>query len=235
MVSHQESIDKLIEAYRQGTLNRRGFIQAVVALSGSLAAATSVLGPLGLTPAGAALVDPQDPDLVSTMVRYPGEGAALAGYLSRPRADGRYPGVIVIHENRGLNAHIQDVARRFAKERFTALGVDLLARTGGTAALSDDDARAAIGKLAQESVDRDLRSAFDYLRRLDGVRGDRIGVIGFCWGGHQSIRMATQVRDLSAAVLFFFLRAQPLTPRSRAAARVPPPSQKIGRQLFPRK
>lgn len=107
MSPQSQSLEELVEAYRWGAVSRRAFIRAVLTLSGSLAAAGAVLEPLGLPIADAAQVDAQDPDLVSTMVRSPGEGATLGGYLSRPKAEGRYPGVIVIHENRGLNTHIQ--------------------------------------------------------------------------------------------------------------------------------
>ncbi len=204
-------IAELTESFRQGRLSRRDFIRAVVGLTGSLAAAAGVLEPLGLSPAEAAQVTSNDPDLISAPVQYPGEGVRMGGYLSWPKAAGRHPGVIVIHENRGLTDHIQDVARRFGKEGYAALATDLLSRAGGTAPLGTaDDARAAIGKLTQEGVDRDLRATFDYLRGLDFVRGDRVGVVGFCWGGANALRMATQVRELAAAVPFYARNPSPL-------------------------
>ncbi len=204
-------IAELAESYRQGTLNRRDFIRAVVGLTGSVATAAAVLEPLGLSPADAAQVSPDDPDLASGPVQYAGEGVRLGGYLSRPKGAGRYPGVTVIHENRGLTDHIRDVARRFAKEGFAALAPDLLSRAGGTASFaSSGDATGAIGGLTQEGGDRDLRATFDYLRGLDAVRGDRLGVVGFCWGGANALRMATQVRELAAAVPFYGRNPSPL-------------------------
>ena len=177
-------INELREAYQQGKVSRREFIRAVVGLTGGVAAAAAVLEPLGLSAAEAAQVSPDDAALDSGVMRYPGDGVQLQGYLSRPKAPGRFPGVIVIHENRVLTDHIQDVARRLAKEGFAALAPDLLARAGGTASYKTaDDARAAIGKLTQEGVDRDLRATFDSLRGQAFVRGDRVGVVGFCWGG----------------------------------------------------
>ncbi len=204
-------IAELMESYRQGKLNRRDFIRAVMGLTGNFAAAAGVLDPLGLSPADAAQVSPNDPALVSGPVQFPGEGVRMGGYLSRPKAARRYPGVIAIHENRGLTDHIQDVARRFAKEGFAGLAPDLLSRAGGTASLKTaDEARTAIGKLTQEGVDRDLRATFDYLRGLDFVNRDRVGVVGFCWGGANSLRMATQVRELAAAVVFYGRNPNPL-------------------------
>jgi carboxymethylenebutenolidase len=204
-------IAELTESYRTGRLNRRDFILAVVGLTGSLAAAAGVLEPLGLSPADAAQVSPDDPDLSSGPVQYAGDGVRLGGYLSRPKAAGRHPGVIVIHENRGLTDHIQDVARRFAKEGFAALAPDLLSRAGGTASFpTSGDATKAIGGLTQDGVDRDLRSTFDHLRGLESVVRERVGVVGFCWGGANALRMATQVRELAGAVPFYGRNPSPL-------------------------
>ena len=204
-------IADLMQAYQRGTLSRREFIRAVVGLTGGIAAAAAVLEPLGLSPAEAAQVSPDDAAIASGVMRYPGDGVQLLGYFSRPKAPGRFPGVIVIHENRGLTDHIQDVARRLAKEGFAALAPDLLARAGGTPSYKTaDEARAAIGKLTQEGVDRDLRATFDHLRGQAFVRGDRVGVVGFCWGGANALRMPTQVRELAAAVPFYGRNPNPL-------------------------
>ena len=204
-------IAELTGSYRQGALNRRDFIRAVVGVTGSIAAAAGVLAPLGLSPAEAAQVSPNDPDLISGPAQFPGEGVRVSGYLSRPRAAGRFPGVIVMHENQGLTDHIQDVARRFAKEGFAALAPDLLSRAGETASFAAAaDATRAIGGLTQDGVDRDLRATFDYLRGLDFVVRGRVGAAGFCWGGANALRMATQVRELSAAVPFYGRNPSPL-------------------------
>ncbi len=204
-------IERLTEAYRHGSLSRRDFIRAVVGLTGGVAAAAAVLDPLGLSPSEAAQVAPDDAELISAPIQFASDGLQMRGYLSRPKAAGRNPGVIVIHENRGLTEHIQDVARRFGKEGFAALAPDLLSRAGGTASFAAAaDATKAIGKLTQEGVDRDLRSNFDYLRGLDFVRGDRVGVVGFCWGGANTLRMPTQVRELAAAVPFYGRNPNPL-------------------------
>jgi carboxymethylenebutenolidase len=212
---------ELTESYRQGALNRRDFIRAVVGLTGGMAAAAAVLEPLGLTPADGAQVSPTDPDLVSGPVQFPGEGVRMGGYLSRAKAAGRYPGVIVIHENQGLTDHIQDVARRFGKEGFVAVAPDMLSRAGGTPSLAaPGEATRAIGALTQDGVDRDLRSTFDYLRGLEFVVRDRVGVVGFCWGGANALRMATQVRELAAAVPFYGRNPSPLELVERIACPV---------------
>ena len=190
---------ELTESYRQGALNRRDFIRAVVGLTGGMAAAAAVLEPLGLTAADGAQVSPTDPDLVSGPVQFPGEGVRIGGYLSRAKAAGRYPGVIVIHENRGLTDHIQDVARRFGKEGFVAVAPDMLSRAGGTPSLvASGEATRAIGALTQ----------------------DRVGVVGFCWGGANALRMATQVRELAAAVPFYGRNPSPLELVERIACPV---------------
>jgi len=157
------------------------------------------------------IVAANDPALTSEMVAFPGTAGNINAYLSRPKSGGKLGTVIVIHENRGLVDHIQDVARRLGKEAFVALAPDLLARAGGTPSYKTaDDARAAIGKLTQEGVDRDLRATFDHLRGQAFVRGDRVAVVGFCWGGANTLRMATQVRELAAAVPFYGRNPAPL-------------------------
>ena len=207
----QGEIAGLMESYRQGRLSRRDFISAVIGLTGTFGAAAAVLAPLGLSPAEAVQVAPDDPTVISGPVQFPGEGMQMRAYLSRPRAAGRYAGVIVIHENRGLTDHFQDVARRFAKEGFAALAPDLLSRAGGTASLvAPGDATTALRGLTQEGADRDLRATFDYLRGLDAAIRERVGVVGFCWGGANSLRMATQVRELAAAVVFYGRNPSPL-------------------------
>ena len=112
--------------------------------------------------------------------------------------------MIIIHENRGLTPHIPDVARRFANQGYVALAPDLLSRIGGTAKFpTTDEAVAAIGTLSSDGVISDLNAAFDYLQALPEVRDDKIGVIGYCWGGGNSLLFATRNNKLSAAVVYY--------------------------------
>ena len=129
-----EEIKKLVEEYRDGRLSRREFIQKAVVLTGSLAAATTLIDSL-LAPsarAAQAQTDPNDPALASTTVQFPGPAGTIYAYQTKPKAAGKYPAVIVVHENRGINDHVRDVARRFAKEGFVTLVPDYLSRGGGT-------------------------------------------------------------------------------------------------------
>ena len=156
------------------------------------------------------IVAANDQGLTSEIVQCPGKAGNVSGYLSRPKNGSKLGAVIVIHENRGLVEHIQDVARRFAKDGFAALAVDLLSRSGGTGQYkTPEEAIAAIGKLGKDGVEDDLHSAVAYLKKLDFVNG-KIGVVGYCWGGGQSLNFATKCRDLNGAVVYYGRNPDPL-------------------------
>ncbi|MBI4304538.1 MAG: dienelactone hydrolase family protein [Chloroflexi bacterium] len=151
------------------------------------------------TPAPAPTATP-----VAESVTFPGQQGLVKGYMVRPAAQGTLPALIVIHENRGLTEHIKDVTRRFANEGYVTLAVDLLSRVGGRDKFTTDaEATAAIGTLSQEGVVQDLQSALNYLKSLPYVKADRIGVIGYCWGGGNSLLMATRVKELRTAVVYY--------------------------------
>jgi len=155
------------------------------------------------------IVDPHDPGLISEMVQYPGKAGNVKAYLSRPYSK-HLGAVIVIHENRGLVDHIKDVARRFAKDGFVAFAPDLLSRSGGTDHYkTGEEAIAAIGKLTKGGVEEDLHSAVAYLKTLKFIQG-RIGVVGYCWGGGQSLNFATKCKELHAAVVYYGRNPDPL-------------------------
>ncbi|MBI3014887.1 MAG: dienelactone hydrolase family protein [Candidatus Tectomicrobia bacterium] len=205
------SIENLVEQYGEGAISRRSFIQKGAILLGSTAAATTLVESLRFNPAVAAVVEPDDPNLISSAVEYPGDGFTMHGYLSRPKAAGKRGGLIVIHENRGINDHIRDVARRAAKEGMAALAPDLLSRAGGTDKFTNpDDAIAAINKLTSTDLIKDLQSSFTYLKGLDTVIPGKIGVIGFCWGGANSLLFSTQNRELAATVVFYGRNPNPI-------------------------
>jgi carboxymethylenebutenolidase len=143
-----------------------------------------------------------DPDLKTGDVNFDSQGTQISGYLAQPVADGTYRAVLVCHENRGLTPHIRDVARRFAKEGYVALAVDLLSREGGTPKI---DADQAPGLLTQAGIARhvgDFAAAYDYLQGQSFVEKDRIGMNGFCFGGGVTWQTATQL-PLKAAVPFY--------------------------------
>lgn len=156
------------------------------------------------------VVAPDDPALDSQMVQFPGPAGNIKAYLSRP-ANGRNLGaVIVIHENRGLVDHIKDVARRFAKEGFAALAVDLMSRIGGSDQFkTPEEAIEAIKKINGNMVADDLAGAVAYLKK-QGFANGKVGVVGYCWGGGQSLNFATKCKDLNAAVVYYGRNPDPL-------------------------
>jgi carboxymethylenebutenolidase len=112
------------------------------------------------------------------------DGASLIGYVARPKADGKYPGVLVIHENRGLLEHIKDVTRRYATAGYAAIAVDLVSREGGADKLTDQAAyNAALGKLTPAGMAKDLQDAIAHLKTQSFVNTAKIGATGFCFGG----------------------------------------------------
>jgi carboxymethylenebutenolidase len=133
-----------------------------------------------------------------------GGNVKLSGYLSKPKAKGKYPAIIVIHENRGLNEHTRDVARRFAKEGYVALAVDALSRKGGTAAMdTPEKVREAFASIPAEDVMKDLNAGLAYLNSHPNVKKNKLASIGFCWGGARSFMLATEINELKAAVVFY--------------------------------
>lgn len=207
-----EEVKQLIQEYEAGRITRREFIRRAVLITGSFAAANSLIQSLIPWFGYAAQVDPNDPALTSNNVEYAGKAGTVFGYVSRPKAAGKYPAIIVIHENRGINDHIRDVARRFAKEGYVAIAPDFLSRHGGTPkANPKDEGLAKIRELAPaQAVIEDTDASFAYLRTISEVRADRVGVVGFCWGGAMSFAVATGLRGLKAAVVYYGASPSPV-------------------------
>ena len=149
------------------------------------------------------IVDPNDSSLTSEMVQFPGNAGNVSAYVSRPK-DGKNLGtVIVIHENRGLVNHIKDVARHFAKDGFAAIAVDCMGRIGGSDKWNgSDEATKEIQKVTGDMVAEDLTAALNYMKKQNYVNG-KVGVVGYCWGGGQSLNFATKCKDLNAAVVYY--------------------------------
>jgi carboxymethylenebutenolidase len=198
-VALDQRIIDLYDEYTHRPLPRRSFLERLAALAGGPAAAAAALAVLEPNYARAALVPPDDPSLATGRLHETVNGVPLSGYWARPKAEGRYPGVIVVHENRGLNAHIEDVARRLAAQGFLALAVDFLKPLGGTPA-NADRARDLIGKLGGDDVVRQGLAADAWLRKAGN---GKVGAVGFCWGGGMVNILAVRDPQLNAAVVFY--------------------------------
>ncbi|MFD0738459.1 dienelactone hydrolase family protein [Lysobacter koreensis] len=195
---------QLFDQYVHGAIDRRGFLAGAARLAVGAATATGLLAALSPQFAAAQQVKPDDKRLLAKYVEFPspkGYGTAR-GYLVKPaKAKGPLPVVLVVHENRGLNPHIEDVARRFALEDFIAFAPDALFPLGGYPG-DEDAARTLFAKLDQAKTKEDFVAAADMLGKLEGGNG-RLGVVGFCYGGGIANFLATRLPDLVAAAPFY--------------------------------
>jgi carboxymethylenebutenolidase len=197
----QEIID-LYDDYTHERIGRRVFMDRLAVLAGGTAAASAVLPMLKNNYAKAAIVAPDDNRITAEEVTFPGADGDVTGYLVRPAdASGPLPGVVVIHENRGLNPHIEDVARRVALEGFVALAPDFLSPLGGTPE-DEDQAREMIGQLDRPRTVENAVAAVAFLKDNDATTG-KIGVVGFCWGGAMTNQVAVHSADVAAAVPYY--------------------------------
>ena len=191
----------LYDDFTHRHLDRRLFMERLSKLLGSAATAASLLPLLRSNYALAEQVKPDDPRLATSTVTYPGSTGPMSGYLARPTGTARLPSIIVIHQNRGLNPHICDVARRAALAGYVALAPDLMASLGGTPA-NEDEAMAGFAKLQLPVALADALKTRDYLESRPDVTG-KYGVVGFCWGGGVANLVATAAPDLGAGVAFY--------------------------------
>ena len=188
----------LYDRFAHEGMERRVFMSRMVALAGSVAAAEALIGAIAASPAAAAIVPANDKRLTT-------RDQTLAGgykaYVAEPRTRSLKPTVLVIHENRGLNEHTKDVARRVALGGFRAAAVDFLSLQGGTPA-NEDQARDMIGKL---DLGKTVADAVAILGELAGAsRGGKVGAVGFCWGGGFVNRLAVAAGDkLDAGVVYY--------------------------------
>jgi len=145
-----------------------------------------------------------DPSAVATSsVSYPSGDIKMTSYLATPKSGGPWPAVIVIHENRGLTDHIKDVTRRIANLGYAALGVDLLSRVGGTDKYNAPaDPTQAINALKQADINADITASAAYLKGQSFVK-PKMGIVGFCWGGGNSLNGACSTPDINACVMFY--------------------------------
>jgi len=225
----QERIEDLVHLYIDGAFDRRELLTKVAAYTGSIAAAILAVGPEIMAQTGTLCGPPanttvpeSEPDVQWFWVEYQGEAGTLRSYFARPRFETqRVPAVVVIHENRGLNDHIKDVTRRVAKAGFVALGVDLLSRVGGTDSYATPmAATTALNRLTTAELLADLRSGIEFLKIADYTRPDRIGAVGFCFGGGLVFNLALNVPELRAAVPYYGTPPNPLPSLDNLNARL---------------
>jgi carboxymethylenebutenolidase len=196
----QKIID-LYDEYTHTRLDRRVFLTRLAKLTGSVGVAAALIPLLAANQARAAIVAASDPRLETERISYPGATGDVKAYMARPKGTARLPSVIVIHENRGLNPHIEDVARRMALEGFLVLAPDLLSPLGGTPE-NEDTARELIAKLDGEQTVANLRKAVDFLAKHVRASG-KVGAVGFCWGGGMVGDLAVHAPSLAAAVVYY--------------------------------
>jgi carboxymethylenebutenolidase len=196
----QKIID-LYDEYSHELLNRRQFLRRLAVVAGGTAAARALLLLLENNYAQAQIVPKDDPRLIMDHIKYTGASGEVRAYLARPKGDEKLPGVVVIHENRGLNPHIEDVTRRIALEGFLAIAPDALSPLGGTPE-DPEKAPPLIGQLDRQTTINNYLAAVRYLKTNPSSTG-KIGVVGFCWGGGMANELAVNSPDLSAAVPYY--------------------------------
>ena len=195
----------LFDAYVHGALDRRGFLEKASKYAVGGVTAAMLLDQLNPKFVEAQVVKPDDKRLKAEVVEYdsPAGNGKMKGYLVRlAKTKGARPGVVVIHENRGLNPHIEDVTRRMALENFVAFAPDALTPLGGYPG-NEDKARELFGKLDAPKTREDMVAAVGFLKARPEVKGKKVGAVGFCWGGGQVNFLATRLPDLGAGVAFY--------------------------------
>ncbi len=198
------AVMRLFDRYVHGDIDRRGFLQGAARFAVGSAGAAGLLAALSPQFAAAQQVAPDDARLVARYLEFasPKGYGTGRGYLVKPaKTDGALPVVLVIHENRGLNPHIEDIARRLALEGFIAFAPDALFPLGGYPG-DEDAARALFVKLDQPKVREDLLAAAELLLTIEGGNG-KLGVVGFCYGGAMANFLATHVAKVLSAAPFY--------------------------------
>lgn len=197
----QKYID-LYDEYIHGDMPRRTFLDRLAKMAGGATVAAALLPIIENNLAEARTIAEDDKDLKTSRIEYDGASGKMKAYLARPaKQDGKIPAVVVIHENRGLNSHIEDVARRAAKAGFIALAPDALSPLGGTPE-DQDKARGMFRDLDRAKTVADFVAAVPYLKNIEGSNGN-VGCVGFCWGGSMANQLAVNSPDMKAAVAFY--------------------------------
>ena len=195
---------KLYDGYVHGSITRREFLERAARFTASGVSAATILSALSPDYALARQVDPGDPSITVAYKKYssPKGAGVMRGYFARPSNTGhKLPGVVVIHENRGLNPYIEDVARRLAVAGFIAFAPDALTPQGGYPG-NDDEGRTLQRQRDGEAMVEDFVAAVDFLRNHPDTT-DRVGTVGFCFGGGMVLELAIRLPDLDAGVAFY--------------------------------
>jgi carboxymethylenebutenolidase len=209
-------IRDILERYARGAMDRRGFLEKLALIAGGTAAAAALVPGIESGGDTAQVVPTDDQRLETRYVKYPGARGEMRAYSARPKGAAKLAGVIVIHENRGLNPHTEDIARRVALEGFMAIAPDALSPLGGTPQ-DPDEARNLIQKLDREANTKNFVAAVAYLKTQPLATG-KVACMGFCWGGGVTNQVAVNAPDLTAAIPFYGM--QPATedvPKIKAA------------------
>ena len=199
----EQSIINLYDEYTHKPLSRNEFLKRLALLTGSTAAAMAILPMIEVNSAHAAVTPAED--LFIERINYTGINGNMQAYVARPKEEKKYPAVVVIHENRGLNAHIEDVTRRAASAGYLAIAPNALSPLGGTPA-DEDEARTKFQQLKAEDSLQNFIKVFDYLKTRKDANGN-FGCVGFCWGGAMANKLAVNVPSLKAAVAFYGMQA----------------------------
>ena len=213
-------VTEFVDNYEDGVMGRRDLLERVYRITGSAAAAGTLLAlgvkPLLAAPEPSAAAAPaqqavsplsvaeNDPAIVAGPVTFPSGGATIQAYWARPVTAGRHPAILIAHENTGISDHFRDVARRFAKAGYVGIILDLLSRQGGTAAVPTNEIGGIIsGPGAADQWVNDYRAAMAFLRQQSFVDPNRMGITGFCFGGSVTLNVASREPTLRAAVPFY--------------------------------
>ncbi len=194
-----QRIINLYDEYTHKPLSRTEFLRRLALLTGSTAAAMALLPMIEVNATRAAITSAQD--LFTEHITYPGVNGEMQAYVARPKEEKKYPAIVIIHENRGLNAHIEDVTRRAANAGYLAIAPNALSPLGGTPA-NEDEARTKFQQLKAEDSLQNFIKVFDYLKARKDANGN-YGCVGFCWGGAMANSLAVNVPSLKAAVAFY--------------------------------
>ena len=201
---YKPEVLQLFDKFVHGDISRREFLDRAAAYAVVGVGAAALLESLTPDFVAGQIVAEDDPRLATSFVEYdsPQGGGRMRGYLARPTsAAARLPGVLVIHENRGLNPHIEDIARRLALEGYLAFAPDALTPLGGYPG-SEDAARELFGRLNRDTLVNDFVAALEYLRGHADCTGS-IGAVGFCFGGGMVNQLAARLPELDAGVAFY--------------------------------
>jgi carboxymethylenebutenolidase len=206
-------VEEAIEDFEEGRLSRRDALKMIAGITGA-AMATQMLDARAQQPAQKSGYSPakspysvpaNDTSVVARSVPFQGNDGQMRGYIARPAKDGRYPVVLVCHENRGLTPHVEDVTRRLAKAGYVGMAVDLLSREGGTAKHDYEAVPGLLSKAPPERHVQDFASGLSFAKSQPFARADRVGMTGFCFGGGVTWRVAAGVPEVRAAVPFYGL------------------------------